>query len=173
MTVTFDDPADDGGSPIRWFEYSTDGGTTWRVASTTSPEAGKYSFDVTSFSPDGDIKVELFGDGVSHAIPSVPRYTSTGYVVIFGGWQNSRNVIARMDEHAPDRVEGPRKRVVQGRSYHFEIVREGGLLTVSIDGEELMRMDDPAPLRGRGHDHFAFNNWNSDVLFDNLEISPL
>jgi len=34
-------------------------------------------------------------------------------------------------------------------------------------------MEDDEPLEGRGHDHFAFNNWQSDLWFDNLEITPL
>ncbi len=28
-------------------------------------------------------------------------------------------------------------------------------------------------LSGPGHDHFAFNNWASDLWFDNLRITPL
>jgi len=34
-------------------------------------------------------------------------------------------------------------------------------------------MSDPNPLQGRGHDHFGFNNWQSDLWFDNLKITPL
>jgi hypothetical protein len=34
-------------------------------------------------------------------------------------------------------------------------------------------MNDREPLSGRGHDHFAFNNWDSDLWFDNLRITPL
>ena len=36
-----------------------------------------------------------------------------------------------------------------------------------------MKMVDPDPLYGAGHDHFAFNNWASDLWFDNLVITPL
>jgi hypothetical protein len=34
-------------------------------------------------------------------------------------------------------------------------------------------MDDPNPLEGRGHDHFAFNDWEANLSFDNLRITPL
>jgi hypothetical protein len=34
-------------------------------------------------------------------------------------------------------------------------------------------MNDDAPLRGAGHDHFAFNNWEAPVFFDNLRITAL
>ena len=34
-------------------------------------------------------------------------------------------------------------------------------------------MTDPKPLEGPGHDHFAFNNWQAELFFDNLRIEPL
>ena len=40
-------------------------------------------FDVTSYSPSGDIKVELFGDGKTFATHK-GAYTASGYVLIFG-----------------------------------------------------------------------------------------
>ncbi len=137
----------------------------------TLPHDVRVRFKVKSLSPEGDIKVELFGDGVSKA--EHVSYTATGYVVIFGGWRNSLNVIARLDEHGADRVVGPKKRVEPGRVYAFDITRRGSVLTVKVDGEELMRLDDPDPLYGRGHDHFAFNNWESDLWFDDLHVEPL
>lgn len=135
------------------------------------PRDVRVEFDATSDSEEGDIKVELFGDGASKATSN--SYTATSYVVVLGGWSNSLNIIARMDEHADDRVIGPRRRVEPGRTYRFLIERRGSLLTVSVDGEEWMRLDDPDPLEGRGHDHFAFNNWETDLRFDNLRITPL
>ncbi len=135
------------------------------------PRDVRIEFDARSMSPEGDIKVEVFGDGVSRA--TTESYTATSYVVIFGGWSNSTNLIARMDEHADDRAIGPRRPVESGRTYHFKIERQGGKITAWVDGELLAEMDDPEPLEGRGHDHFAFNNWSSDLYFDNLEITGL
>jgi hypothetical protein len=37
----------------------------------------------------------------------------------------------------------------------------------------LLDFYDPEPLRGEGHDRFAFNNWESQLYFDNLRIRPL
>ncbi|MGQ0507030.1 MAG: hypothetical protein ACT4TC_17115, partial [Myxococcaceae bacterium] len=54
------------------------------------PRDAAVEFDVRSESPEGDIKVELFGDGSDHA---------SGYVFIHGGWNNSISIIARLDEH--------------------------------------------------------------------------
>lgn len=135
------------------------------------PRDVRVEFIARSESPEGDIKVELFGDGVSKATSA--SYTATGYVIVFGGWNNSRNIIARLDEHGADRVVGKAKRVEPGKNYQVLIERRGNLLTVAIDGEEIMRLDDPAPLYGRGHDHFAFNNWSSKLAFDDLRITPL
>ncbi|NLY92439.1 MAG: hypothetical protein GXY23_00290 [Myxococcales bacterium] len=135
------------------------------------PDDVRVEFTVRSESASGDIKVELFGDGVSKATSE--SYTATGYVVIFGGWNNSLNVVARLDEHGADRVVGPKLRVEPGKTYRFAIERRGSLLTVHVDGVELMRFDDPEPLRGRGHDHFAFNDWEAKLAFDDLRITPL
>ncbi|HJL17029.1 MAG TPA: DUF1080 domain-containing protein [Sandaracinaceae bacterium LLY-WYZ-13_1] len=135
------------------------------------PRDVRIEFDVRSESPEGDIKVEVFGDGSSRATSE--SYTATSYVVIFGGWNNTLNIIARMDEHADDRAVGERRRVEPGRTYHMRIEREGERITVWVDDEELVHMDDPEPLYGRGHDHFAFNDWEADLWFDNLRIEPL
>ena len=135
------------------------------------PRDVRIEFDAKSDSPEGDIKVEVFGDGVSAA--DGDAYHATSYVVIFGGWGNSQNVLARMDEHGSDRVVGPRRSVETGRTYHFRIERRNRTLTVWIDGEVLLEMEDSEPLDGRGHEYFAFNNWQSDLSFDNLRVTPL
>ena len=69
------------------------------------PDAVRVEFDAWAETDEGDIKVELAGDGVSFA--KTASYTATGYVFIFGGWNNSLNVIARLDEHGDDRVAAP------------------------------------------------------------------
>jgi hypothetical protein len=135
------------------------------------PRDVRIELDVRSESPQGDIKLEVFGDGSSRA--TTDSYTATSYVVIFGGWNNSLNVIARLDEHGDDRAVGPRRPVEAGRTYHLRIERVGSRITAWADDQELAHMDDPDPLTGRGHDHFAFNDWEADVWFDNLRITPL
>ena len=137
----------------------------------TLPHDVRVEFDARSESPEGDIKVEVFGDGASYA--KHESYTATSYVIIFGGWSNSRNVLARMDEHGSDRVVGAPRKVEPGQTYQFRIERIGGTLTVWVNESILLEMDDPEPLRGRGHDHFGFNNWQSDLWFDNLKVTPL
>jgi len=135
------------------------------------PRDCRIEFDARSESPQGDIKVEVFGDGTSRA--TTERYTATSYVVIFGGWNNSLNIIARMDEHADDRAVGPRHPVEIGHTYHMRIERRGQTITAWADDVQLATMEDHDPLAGRGHDHFAINDWEANVFFDNLRIEPL
>jgi len=137
----------------------------------TLPRDVSIEFDVRSESPEGDIKVEVYGDGVSKA--NADSYNATSYVIIFGGWSNSLNVIARMDEHADDRVVGPRRKVEQGHKYRMKIERKGDTISSWADGQLLAKMKDPHPLWGAGHDHFAINNWATELWFDNLKITPL
>ena len=137
----------------------------------TLPRDVSIEFDAQSDSAEGDIKVEVYGDGVSKA--ETTSYTATSYVVVFGGWHNSLNVIARMNEHGDDRAVGPTYKVVPGRTYHMKIERRGGTITAWADGQKLASMRDPEPLAGEGHDHFGFNNWQAPLAFDNLRIRPL
>jgi hypothetical protein len=137
----------------------------------TLPHDVRIEVDVRSESSEGDIKLEVFGDGQSKAIQD--SYTATSYVIIFGGWNNSTNLIARMDEHGDDRVVGAKRKVEVGRTYRMRIERKGETIQAWVDDAPLAAMTDPDPLYGPGHDHFAFNNWKSDLWFDNLRIEPL
>lgn len=130
--------------------------------------------DAWSSSPDGDIKVELFGDGRSHAT-SKGAYTSTGYVFIMGGWSNSKSILARGNEHGKEMSERTRPRVEVGKRYHWKIQRQGNRLDWWVDdmSTPFLSYEDPRPLEGAGHEYFGFNNWESDSWFDNLVITPL
>jgi hypothetical protein len=150
--------------------------------STELPERVRIEFDAEAQSAEGDIKVELFGDGESGA-SSATYDDATGYVAIFGGWQNTRHVLARLDEHGDDRLvidvdtkseEPVRRPVSPGQVYHFRFERrDGKTLEWSIDGVTYLVFVDDRPLAGAGHEHFGFNNWSAPVCFDNLTITPL
>ncbi len=135
------------------------------------PRDARIEFDAWSDSPAGDLKCEAWGDGESHATQA--SYTATSYVVIFGGWHNRLNVIARMNEHGADRQVREDPHVEMGKRYHFAIERRGRDLRWALDGNPLMEFHDPDPLAGPGHEHFAFNDWEALVHFDNLVITPL
>jgi hypothetical protein len=146
------------------------------------PVNARIEFDAVSRSKDGDIKVEVWGDGARFA-SSVSYDDATSYVVIFGGWKNRHHVLARLDEHGEDRkvvdlVDDGRtvrtQKVEPQKAYRFAIERrDGKSVTWSVDGETIHTFEDAEPLMGEGHDHFGFNNWEVQVCFDNLSITPL
>jgi hypothetical protein len=64
--------------------------------------------------------------------------------------------------------------VVPDRAYQFEVERrDGRTVRWRVDGVELLTYPDPQPLRGPGHEHFGFNDWQVRVCFDNLRVTPL
>lgn len=134
----------------------------------------QIDLDAWSTSPDGDIKVELYGDGRSFD-PDGNRYTATGYVLVFGGWKNSKSIITRMDEHGGEMSSRTSPRVVAGQRYHWRIVRRAGTIEWFVDDmtTPFLRYQDPQALGGLGHEYFAFNNWETDTWFDNLLIKRL
>ncbi len=146
------------------------------------PKNARISFVAQSDSPDGDLKVEVWGDGKSNAT-AVSYTNATSYLFILGGWKNRFNVLARLDEHGSDRLERrlnpsasePRDRpVLPGAPYRFEIERtDGKTVRWSVNGAEMAKLTDSAPLVGVGHDHLGFNNWEVHTCFDDLTIVPL
>ncbi len=146
------------------------------------PTNARVEFDALSTSPEGDLKAEFWGDGRS-AADAISYTDATSYLTIFGGWKNHFHVLARINEHAPDRPEvrlddqtdDPReKRVVPNRSYHFKVVRDDGhTVHWYVDDLPILSYPDPQPLLGPGHDHFGFNDWDVKACFDNLSVTPL
>jgi hypothetical protein len=146
------------------------------------PTNARIEFEAMSRSPEGDLKVELWGDGKSFA--KATSYTdASSYIAIFGGWKNTFHVLARIDEHAKDRPElklDPNSADLRARPvrpnnmYHFKIERsDGKTVRWYVDDLEIMTFTDPNPLKGAGHEYLGFNDWDVPVCFDNLKITPL
>jgi hypothetical protein len=126
------------------------------------PDDAVIELDLRSDSQVGDMKFELYADGENHA---------SGYILIFGGWNNTISCIARLNEHGADRQEVNQPGQVQpGKTYHMKVVRKDRVLRWSIDGKLFIDYFDSDPLRGKGHDRLAFNNWRSKLSFSNLSI---
>lgn len=138
------------------------------------PRDVRIELDAWSTDPRGDIKIEVFGDGHSYDADG-GRYTATGYEVIFGGWSNTRSIVARLDEHGNEMVQRTEPKVVANQRYHWRIERRGNAVTWFIDDmtTPFLRYDDPRPLEGEGHEYLGINNWETDTWFDNLVITPL
>jgi len=136
------------------------------------PHDAVFDVDAMSKSAAGDIKLELYGDGESFD-PDKGSYTSSGYVLIFGGWTNSLSVICRQEEHGAGRKAARSDiRVEPNRTYHFTISRQGGAIDWKIDGQPFLAWTDPEPLAGPGHEFLAFDDWEAELTFDNLTIRP-
>jgi len=128
------------------------------------PDNARVEFDARSTTKEGDLKFEIFGDGVRH---------ESGYIVIFGGWSNSLDVIARLDEHGSDRKAQRSRKVTPNKIHKIAAERVDGALSWFVDGELVMTYDDPAPLTGPAHRGFAFNDWTAPVQFDNFKVYRL
>lgn len=137
------------------------------------PRDAKIEFDAWSNDEAGDIKVEVWGDGKAYATDLYGQYTSTSYNVIFGGWHNQLAVLARLNEHGDDRKARADVKVEKGRHYHFTITRKGAKLDWQLDGQPFLSFEDPAPLEGPGHAYFGITDWEAELHFDHLRISPL
>jgi hypothetical protein len=135
------------------------------------PQNAVIELDCWSDVPDGDVKVEAWGDGKTYA--TGVEYTASSYVFIFGGWHNTISVIAREEEHGLDRKQRMDTHVELGRHYHWRIERRGGNIDWQVDGKPFLSFDDKSPLRGAGHSYFAFNDWEAKVHFDNVKVTPL
>jgi hypothetical protein len=137
------------------------------------PQDAIIELDVTSYSPAGDMKVEAWGDGEHHATDK-GQYTSSGYIFVMGGWNNSKSILAKGNEHGRDIAERRLPRVEQGHTYHWKIVRKGTSLTWFVDdmNTPFLQWTDPSPYPLDGHAYFAFGDWESEVAFDNLKITP-
>ncbi len=146
------------------------------------PKNARISFSAESDSPNGDLKVEVWGDGRSGAT-GISYTNASSYLFIFGGWKNQLHVLARLNEHGADRLErrvnaastDPKdQRVQPGVKYRFQIERnDGKTVKWSINGVEMHRLVDQQPLIGPGHEHLGFNDWEVHVCFDDLNIIPL
>jgi hypothetical protein len=146
------------------------------------PTNARIQVEAEAMSPDGDIKLEAWGDGQA-AATRISYTDATSYLAILGGWKNRYHVLARMDEHASDRQElviepgseEPRQRPVQvGHRYRLKLERtDAQSLRFWADDVEILSLRDTQPLLGVGHDHFAFNDWETPVCFDHLVVEPL
>lgn len=126
------------------------------------PAKVRVTFQSRSLSKVGDTKCEIFATEQKH---------EAGYSVIFGGWSNTINTITRRGEHEPARVvQSEHQKVEQGRTYTWTVVRNDNAVRWYIDGRFMIAYDDADAVRGT---FFGFNNWATDVRFDNVQVYAL
>lgn len=138
----------------------------------------RIEFDVRSDSfvqkgRDGKKKETFPGDLKCEAFNTSPEH-QTGYVFIFGGWNNRINRIARLEEHGDGAgarvVDGPSRKVKAGKTYRMKVVRVGNTVGWYADDNYLVHMDDAQFIEGR---YFGLNNWRSRLTFDNVSVYKL
>ena len=128
------------------------------------PERVRVEFDAQALSNQGDLKAEIFGDGKQH---------SSGYVAILGGWKNSLDIIARLDEHGKDRLAKRSITAKANQTYRVALERTDNTLRFYVNDKLVLAYADAKPLRGIDHRFFAFNDWTAPVRFDNLKVYEL
>lgn len=126
------------------------------------PAKARIEFESLALDRQGDTKCEVFARSQSH---------ESGYSLIFGGWNNTINTIARLGEHEAKRVvQRPHVAVQTNKTYRWTIVRTDNVVRWYIDDKFMIAYDDADPVQGR---HFAFNNWLTKVSFDKVRIWAL
>lgn len=126
------------------------------------PEKVRVEFRGEVRSGSGDIKCEIFATEPKH---------EAGYSVIFGGWNNTINTIARLGEHETERrVQRPHVPVRSQKRYLWTLVRSDDVMRWYVDGRFMLAYEDSAAVRGG---FFGFNNWLSDVRFDEVRVYDL
>ena len=151
----------------------------------TLPRDLQIDFDCTALSPAGDVKVELFGDGRSFEsepddVRSATRSTrrpdtsssSAAGTTSSRRWSKQQEHSWQYDKKAYRAA--PTCRCRRAGPYHWTITRTrirrlGAHLDWKLDGQPFIAWDDPHPLDGPGHDHFAFEGWESPIACGDLE----
>ncbi len=126
------------------------------------PAKARIEFVGEVRSAKGDIKCEVFARSAEH---------ESGYSIIFGGWNNTINTITRLGEHEPNRVvQRPHVPVQSKTKYRWAVVRNDHVVRWYVDGKFMASYPDKAPVKGP---YFGFNNWLSDVRFDEVKVFDL
>ena len=164
----------------RWFSFTIEGYCNRKLVAENIhnaalwlqkplPDRVRVEFEAIAMTPTGDVKSEIFGDGLTH---------QSGYILIMGGWSNQLNIIARQDEHGEDRkrdsrcvVRNRRKVCVEkGKVYRWAIERRDETLKWYVNDTLFLTYPDRYPIKG---EHFGFNNWEAKVAFDRLRVFEL
>ncbi|MEO1268707.1 MAG: hypothetical protein AAFX99_11455 [Myxococcota bacterium] len=126
------------------------------------PEYVRIDFEA-QVEAGASIRMEIFGDGEHH---------ESGYVLAFGAYDNpSVHFIGRLDEHGDDRVitsKGPELK--PGQRYAMTLIRTDQALRWFVNDTLLLQFIDPEPLKGVTHQYFAFDGWDSKVIFDKVTV---
>lgn len=135
------------------------------------PRFFRLDIDVWPLSYEGDVKIELAGDGKSFGDRG--HYRPSGYILIYGGWNGARHLIARQDEHGDELVSRTAISIDAGRRHHFRIERRDAAIRWFVDGRLILQLPEERPLEGPEARYLGLSGYNAPVAFDNLQIQAL
>jgi len=130
---------------------------------TQLPAEGVIELEMLSHSPIIDVKFRAWGD-------IGDDMHNGSYHFILGGWGGKISTLARLDEHAEDRIEERNTRHKQDHWYKIKVVRRGGTIDWYLDGAKYLSLKDDKPLAYPQYAYFSFANWKTPCEFDNLKI---
>ena len=183
----------DGGSPAGWTRaYAADLSDPATAAAWT-PLAGtvKVAGGVMAVAPkdsenaevllgkptfEGDVRVELVGSLTGKEISDLsvilgagPSGFDSGYLLQFGGGGNTESRL-RIAGELVDKTINDKALVTPGRKHRVVAMRDGGTVTLEVDGKIAFEHTDPNPLRGPTHARIGFYTWESVLTIHELTV---
>ena len=159
------------------------------------PPDAVVEVDVQPLWPQSEVKLELFGNGEDHAsgyvlvhgaqAASIARRADAPPTLEVVRERARRIAAARgkpgadpvaegiIDASTRYRVETRSLPLEPGRTYRWRVERQGAVVRWFVDGELLLELDDPFPLKGDGQDRLGLTSNDGDVDFDNLLVAGL
>jgi hypothetical protein len=108
--------------------------------------------------------------GISDMSPAIhcgPAKHSTGYLLQFGGYHNSRNSIQRKGDVL---VQNSDIRIEPGKVYSIVAEYDGGIVRLTVDGKTVVEHADPYPLVGPANEQIGFYVFEGNVKIDNVKV---
>ncbi|NCC49668.1 MAG: hypothetical protein EOM20_00495 [Spartobacteria bacterium] len=130
----------------------------------------------------GDVRIEFdchqegvylntIGCFLSAVPPDGGRPLPTGgYAFIYGGYDNSLNVLMRGDQKIWSRSASPLQR---GEMYHVVVERVGCRLRMEVNDEEIFSLVDADALSGADRTAVGVFGWLADTYYDRIKIYSL
>jgi len=145
---------------------------------TIAPEEGESNAQVLLGKPtfEGDVRVELVGSLTGEEISDLsvvlgadPSGFDNGYLLQFGGGGNTESRL-RVAGGLVDKTINDKALVTPGRKHRVVAMRDGGTVTLEVDGKVAFQHTDPDPLVGKAHGMIGFYTWESVLTIHKLAV---
>ncbi|MBI4618408.1 MAG: protein kinase [Planctomycetes bacterium] len=109
----------------------------------------------------------VFSDLSAYLFGGTERPWATGYYLGFGAFHNERSYIHRAGVQVQDSFS---IKIEPGRWHEIRIVREGYLLSQTIDGRPALSYEDYFPLGDEAHTELGLYTFDSEAEFDDVVV---